>query len=188
MLRFKWRNVRTGGKDRRTASLFKEGWSLSEDGVLTPLVLANFETSNLRPAINAHIARTQRATEDPSLLLGIAKDLLETVSRYVLNELKVDLPRTNPDFDELLFFALNNLQLHPVNVTVTDEVSKAQLEVFDGLLKAARGVNSLRNLDETGHGRFGLPKNTAITARAVVQAAGVMAQRMVTALDARLQP
>jgi hypothetical protein len=157
---------------------------LTEDGRIIPTVLSGIDSARLRPAIDAQIDRIKRSSEDAALLIGTAKELLETVSRYVLQESGQDV-RPNADFDELVFFALHNLGLTPQSVTVTDAASASLREILDGLWKVGRAVNTLRNIEGTGHGRTALPVTTTVAARAVVQSAAIVAQMMVSTLDSR---
>lgn len=158
------------------------GWNLDSRGRLSPLVLANVEHAKLRPALEAQIARLRDASDDAALLLGTAKDFLETVARYVLDE--VDQPaRPNAEFPELLHLARERLGLLPEQITASDKTGKAVREAFDGLWKIAKAVNELRNIEGTGHGRASLPETPVVTARAVVQAAAVLGQVMLTTLD-----
>jgi hypothetical protein len=159
-----------------------EGWTLAGDGQLSPTVLSLVQSAHIRPAIEAVIKRVGRGAEDPALLIGTAKELLETVSRYVVEELDEDV-RAKADFEELVFSALRHLGLVPEHVTATDDATRALQEIYGGLWKAARAVNFLRNIEGTGHGRTKLPRTSVIAARAVVQSSGILAQMMITTLD-----
>lgn len=158
------------------------GWSLDDSGRLAPLVLADIDHAHLRPALEAQVARLQDASDDAALLMGTAKDFLETVARYALEELGQPA-RTNADFPELLYLSRERLGLLPNQITADDPAGKAVREAYDGLWKIAKAVNELRNLEGTGHGRAFLPATPAVTARAVVQAAAVLGQVMLTTLD-----
>ena len=79
------------GYDRdaiRTAqrALRRIGWQLDDDGYLSPLGIADMATGG-RDALDEQLNRLRRATDDPALLLGTAKDLLEAVAKFVLEEL-----------------------------------------------------------------------------------------------------
>ncbi len=165
----------------RTA-LETAGWNLDRRGHLSPLVLADVEHASLRPALEAQVARLRSASEDPSLLIGTAKELLETVARYTLEE--IGQPgRPNADFDELLYLARERLGLLPKQVSADDAAGEIEREVYDGLWKVAKSVNRLRNLEGTGHGRTSLPATSPLAARAIVGAAALLGQVMLTKLD-----
>ena len=158
------------------------GWHLDSRGHLSPLVLADIEHANLRPALEAQVARLRSASGDPSLLLGTAKELLETVARYTLEEMGQPA-RANANFDELLHMARERLWLLPQQVSADDAAGKIEREVYEGLWKVAKSVNGLRNLEGTGHGRTSLPTTSPVTARAIVGAAALLGQVMLTKLD-----
>ncbi len=127
----------------------------------------------------------RRAAGDAALLMGTAKELLESTARYVLEELDVPI-RSNADFGELLHFARERLGLLPQQVGESAPAARAVREVFDGLWRVAKAVNDLRNLEGTGHGRTRLPGVTPETARAVVRAVAPMCELMLETLDASL--
>ncbi len=160
----------------------RAGWHLDSRGHLSPLVLADIEHANLRPALEAQVARLRSASGDPSLLLGTAKELLETVARYTLEEMGQPA-RANANFDELLHMARERLWLLPQQVSADDAAGKIEREVYEGLWKVAKSVNGLRNLEGTGHGRTSLPTTSPMTARAIVGAAALLGQVMLTKLD-----
>lgn len=163
-------------------ALHTQGWDLDRQGTLRPLVLADLNHAQRRPVIDAEIDRLRRASDDAPLLLGTAKELLETTSRYVLEEIGQPA-RDSANFDELLHLARNRLGLLPQDVSATDEVGRAVREMYEGLAKVARSVNVLRNREGTGHGRAKEPRIAAATAIGVVQSAAVLAQVMLTTLD-----
>ena len=79
-------------------------WELTEAGELRPAGVATVASVQGRPAIEDQLARLRRATDDPALLLGTAKEMLESTAKYVLEGFSV--PYTaRTDFDELWFHA-----------------------------------------------------------------------------------
>lgn len=177
-----------GGADTVVAakeSFSRCGWDLHIDGNLTPLVVAQIDHSRQRPAIESQIERVRRASGDTALLIGTAKELLESTAKYVLVEL--DIPVSpKADFNELLYMSRERLGLLPNQVAGDAPAAKAVREVFDGLWKVAKAVNELRNLEGTGHGRTSLPGVSAETARAVVRAVAPMCELMLESLDNNL--
>jgi hypothetical protein len=163
------------------------GWALSDSGTIGPLVLTGLDSMRLRPAINAQLDRVRNAPQDAALLIGTAKELLEATSRYVLDELGQPA-RPKATFDELLYMARERLELLPEQVDATDEAGETIREVYDGIWKIARSVNLLRNFEGTGHGRTSTATTPPQTARVVVQAAALLAQMMISTLDARRAP
>jgi len=160
------------------------GWALSESGTIGPLVLAGLDSKRLRPAINAQLERVRNAPQDAALLIGTAKELLEATGRYALEELGQPA-RPNASFDELVYIARERLHILPEQVDATDEATKMIREVYDGLWKIARAVNLLRDYEGTGHGRTKMASTPSYTARVIVQAVALLAQLMISTLDAR---
>lgn len=161
------------------------GWNLHTDGTLTPLVISQVDQSRRRPAIEAQIERMRRASGDAALLIGTAKELLESTARYVLAELDMTV-RPKADFNELLYLSRERLGLLPQQVAGDAPAAKAVREVFDGLWRVAKAVNELRNIEGTGHGRARLPGVPPETARAVVRAVAPMCELMLETLDTNL--
>ena len=160
------------------------GWTLDDEGQLVPAVLTGLDHHSRRRAIEAAIERIRRAPDDAALLIGSAKELLETTSRYVLEEIGQPA-RGNADFPELLHMARDRLDLLPQRVAQTSPAARTVREVYDGLWKVAKAVNELRNTEGTGHGRTSLPTVAPHTARVVVQAAGLLSALLLDTLDAR---
>jgi hypothetical protein len=158
------------------------GWALDDEGHLAPEILTGLDHHLQRQAIEASIDRIRRSPDDAALLLGTAKELLETTSRYVLEE--VGQPaREAADFGELLYFARERLGLLPQSVSQGDPAARTVREVYDGLWKVAKAVNELRNAEGTGHGRTSLPTVSPETARVIVQAAALLGALLLDTLD-----
>ena len=99
------------------------GWSLSVDGLLSILGHIDLHTGG-REALDEQIDRLRRASEDPGQLLGSAKDLLEAVAKFVLEEL--GCPQDG-DFGHLWFLARDRLGIHPTQVAY-DSPGAAQVK------------------------------------------------------------
>ncbi|NYE01108.1 hypothetical protein BJY21_002292 [Kineosphaera limosa] len=69
--------------DRLKRALASSGWYLTEDGYLQPFGNVDLDTGG-RPALEEQVDRLRRSTSDPALLIGTAKELLESVSKFVL--------------------------------------------------------------------------------------------------------
>jgi Abortive infection C-terminus len=163
------------------------GWMLDDDGHLAPEILTDLDHHLQRQAIEASIDRIRRSPNDAALLIGTAKELLETISRYVLEE--VGQPaRDGADFGELLHLARERLGLLPQSVSQGDPAARTVREVYDGLWKVAKAVNELRNVEGTGHGRTRLPTVSSETARAIVQAAALLGALLLDTLDSHYGP
>ncbi|UUZ44721.1 hypothetical protein LP422_20865 [Janibacter limosus] len=71
--------------DRLKRALSSAGWYLTRDGHAQPFGRVDPDTGG-RAALDEQVARLRRSTGDPALLIGTAKELLETVSKFVLEE------------------------------------------------------------------------------------------------------
>ena len=80
--------------------LHRIGWQLDAGGYLSPLGVADMTTGG-RDALDEQLDRMRRASDDPALLIGTAKDLLEAVAKFVLEELGA-LYNPKADFAEAL--------------------------------------------------------------------------------------
>ncbi|MDC8993691.1 abortive infection family protein [Mycobacterium marinum] len=158
----------------------KQGWILSDVGDLSEVSI-NLDTGG-RPALNEQLHRLQQANEDPALALGSAKDLLEAVAKFVLSELDWPIGK-NADFGELWYFARERLNILPQQVAGDTPGANHIKAVLQSGWAIAEQVNSLRNLQGTGHGRT-LPTGvTAELARLVVREACSVAEFTLSSLD-----
>lgn len=104
------------------------------------------------PAVQEHVTRLSLAlvNDDPALVLGTAKELLETVSKLVLDSAGEAIP---DKFPALLAKALQSLGLHAKSVDGDDDIADATRRILGSLQQIGIGVNDLRNARGTGHGR-----------------------------------
>ncbi len=164
------------------AAFRREGWSLADDGSLSPLGTIDLVTGG-RQALDEQLERLRRASNDPAQLLGTAKDLLEAVAKFVLEELEYPAPA---DFNSQWYLARERLGVHP-NQVVGDSPGAVQVrKILGASWTIAEQVNELRNLQGTGHGRT-LPTGvSADVALLVVREACSIAQFILNALDRAL--
>lgn len=163
-------------------ALAYQGWNLTPNGHMTPIGAIDLETGG-RKALDDQIRRLRQNTDDPALLIGTAKELLESVAKFVLQELQVDTPSKNPDFGELWYFTRDRLGILPERVAGDGEGSKAIKAILGSAWKIVEQVNVLRNLQGTGHGRT-LPSGvSAEQALLVVREACSIADFTLATLD-----
>jgi len=183
--RFDSEAVRYMGTDK-FQNLLREfrsvGWHLDLAGNISPVVVDDLPLQERRPALNLLIQRTQRAADDPALLLGSAKEMIEAACRYVLEGHGADW-RQGATVEELLYLARERLELLPQQVSDESDVGKATREVYDALGKIAKHVDSLRRDEGTGHGRTNVPQTEARTARVIVQSSAVLVQLLLDTVD-----
>lgn len=162
------------------AAFADQGYELTSEGELRHLGSVDLSTGG-RPALDEQLERLLRAEDDPALALGSAKDLLEAIAKFVLDEL--EWPHSEKDdFNKLWHFARERLGLLPQDVAA----GPAQAEVraiLQSCWTIAAKVNELRNDHGTGHGRI-LPTGvTAEIAQMVVREACSVGELVLTTLD-----
>ena len=162
-------------------ALNENGWTLSDSNSLETSVPVNLATAG-RDSLQEQLNRLNRSTDDPALLLGTAKELIEAIYKFVLEEIGTGVPK-NYKFQQLQYLALDRLQMLPDNVDAT-KPGGAQLRAIDqGARDLAQQINELRNLQGTGHGRT-LP--TGVTKEAamfVIRQGGLLAEMLLVQLD-----
>lgn len=162
-------------------ALSRIGWQLDPDGYLEPIGHIDLETGG-REALDEQLKRILRNTEDPAVLLGVSKDLLESICKFVLEE-RACLPERRIDFPEALHLALDRLALLPTSVSVDSPGGKQVREIYQSAKRIAESVNELRNLEGTGHGRT-LPTGVSPeTARYVIRQTSYLAELMLAVHD-----
>jgi hypothetical protein len=159
------------------------GLRLSDTGVLSgPSSLpAASAALTAVPDIHEHIRRLNVAldTTDSELLLGSSKELLETTSKFVLDQLGESAPSS---FPALLSAALAVLGLHAKGVAEGDHAA-ATRQILGGLQQIATGVNELRNRYGTGHGRLNTSRLSLRHARMAAGAATTLAGLMIETFE-----
>lgn len=135
-----------------------------------------------RAALDEQLARLRRNVEDPGALIGGAKELLESICKFVLEEQSM-LPDRKMDFDELLALAFDRLRLQPQMVDPSQPGGKQLRAIYQSAKTTASTINELRNLQGTGHGRTlptGISKETG---RYVIREATHVAELLLTTHD-----
>ncbi|MDI7246975.1 MAG: abortive infection family protein [Bacillota bacterium] len=159
-----------------------EGFDLSTDGELRPLILDNLSDKDLTMALRAYVRRARRGALDAALLAGTGKDLLEAVAKHVLDILWGQHPNTN--FPTLLGQAFVALGM----ATSADKAAQGeapQRQYERTLYDLGCAVNTLRNREGTGHGRPFLPTLSQAEAASAVQAMGLVCDYMLQKLEAQ---
>lgn len=165
-------------------SLSKQNWTLDDDGYAVPAGRVDLETGG-REALDEQLARIQRNVDDPGALLGTAKDLLEAISKFVLEERGM-LPQRRVDFDEGLHLALDHLGLLPTLADASRSGGKQLRAIYQSAKTVASTVNELRNLQGAGHGRT-LPTGVSPeTGRYVIREAAHVAELMLGTHDRQM--
>lgn len=160
-------------------------WELTETGELRPAGVGAVSAVEGRPAIEEQLGRLRRATDDPPLLLGTAKEMLESTAKYVLEEFSV--PYTaKTSFEELWYHARERLGLLPQAIDPNQSGSTQVREILQSSWSIARMTNEMRNVEGTGHGRTLPTAMSADLAMLVVREACSIAQMVLSTLDRQL--
>lgn len=162
----------------------RQGWELTDDGILSPGGTIDLSTGG-RDALDEHLGRLRRSTEDPGALLGSAKDLLESTAKFVLEEVGMPASR-NATFDAIWHLARERLGVLPQQIDAGLPGATEIRTVLQSSWRIAEQVNSLRNLQGAGHGRT-LPTGVSPQmALLVVREACSVAEFMLTTLDSQM--
>ncbi|QRP97799.1 abortive infection family protein [Corynebacterium sp. FDAARGOS 1242] len=163
------------------AALERENLVLTDQGYVRSDFEIDLETGG-REALEEHLHRLSTNSEDPGVLLGVAKELLESSCKFVLEESGM-LPGRKADFDELVALTFERLNLLPVDVDISQPGGKQIRAIYQSARTAALQINELRNLQGTGHGRT-LPTGVTVQAgRFVVREAAHVTELILTSHD-----
>ena len=161
------------------------GWELTESGEIRPAGVGAVIAVEGRPAIEDQLERLRRSAEDPALMLGTAKEMLESTAKYVLEAFSVPYSAAM-DFDMLWFHTRDRLGLHPKDVDVGAPGGEEVREILQASWSIARMTNVLRNREGTGHGRT-LPTGVSVeVAHLIVREACSVVQLVLATLDRHL--
>lgn len=168
------------------SALRRSGFTLTPDGYLEAASLSDLASQQGRPALEDQIARLRRADDDPGLMLGTAKEMLESAAKYVLEETGASVP-DRTDFNALLYLARDRLSIRPEDIASTEPESKAVKKIVGAAWTIAEQTNHLRNKQGTGHGHT-LPTGISpAIAELVVREACSVVELMLATLDTRLR-
>ena len=166
------------------SALRQQGWGLNAEGRLEPLGEIHLEVGDRR-ALNDQLNRLRRNTEDAGLLLGTAKELLESVGKFVLEEGN-RLPDRRIDFPEVMVLSMEQLGVMPKQVDASTEGGKQIRKVYQAVRTVIDAINELRNDHGTGHGRT-LPTGVSVdAARFMIRQATMVAEMLLAAHDRQM--
>ena len=165
-----------------------DGWLKVEDPDLHAelydtrevVALVDVETAATQMGIaevNRHVARIRKSIgNDPEQAIGSAKELLESVLKAILG---ITDARASADMSALLKEAQRKLDLEPQRDLAGVPRNKTTKRVLSNLGQIVIGVNEVRNIFGTGHGRFKSKEIRVAHARLVVNAAATIATFLV---------
>ena len=106
------------------------------------------------PALRVEIDRLiGAADEDPSLAVGTAKDMVETICKTILQDRGV--VHQGEDLPQLVRNTARELSLVPENISDHAKGSQIIRRMLSNLNQVSQGIAELRNLYGSGHGRDG---------------------------------
>ena len=155
------------------------GYDLDAEGHVRPRRLENLEGMELTEALWSYVRRARSGATDAELVIGTAKNLEEATARHVLKERAGSYP-VRANFPLTLYQAFDRLGLHGTQVQL-DRDPFVNLEQAIFLLALA--VNRLRNDRGDGHGRPEKSVATALEGRLSSQAAGLVSELLLVALE-----
>ena len=107
------------------------------------------------PELRRQLDRISASVEsDPSLAIGTAKELIESVCKTVLVERNIDFA-SDADIGRLVKEARKALGLLPESIPDSAKGSETIRRILSNLGNVAQGLGELRNLYGTGHGKDG---------------------------------
>lgn len=106
------------------------------------------------PGLRVEIDRLARAAEDdPSLAVGTAKEMVETICKTILHDRGISSQAE--DLPQLVRTVAKELGLLPENIPEHAKGSEVIRRMLSSLNQVSQGIAELRNLYGTGHGRDG---------------------------------
>jgi len=160
--------------------LREQGFELSRDAYLRPIVLETLIGTEVTGALKGYARRAQQGALDATLVVGTSKDLLEAVAGHVLLEQGVSYDPGKLNFPDRLSAAFLSLRMTIPKAASPSPTAQERLEM--ALFEAGCAVNTLRNKQGTGHGRPFLPTVSAQEATTAIRVMGVIAADMLRRL------
>lgn len=173
----------SANESRLRAALARAGWTLNGQGELRAILGPDLDTGG-RAALDEMMERLRGSGADPALSIGTAKELLESVAKFVLEEL--GMPTNGmKNFNQLFYVARERLGILPQHVDKNVPGYEHIRAIHQSSWDIAANVNELRNLQGTGHGRT-LPSGVSEElAMLVVREACSVAEYMLRLLDSK---
>ena len=116
--------------------------------------IRSLATSFDLPGLHVEIDRLSHAAEDdPSLAVGTAKEMVETICKTILEDRGV--PSHGEDLPQLVRAVAKELALLPDSIPEHAKGSEVIRRMLSNLNQVSQGIAELRNLYGTGHGHDG---------------------------------
>jgi hypothetical protein len=178
-----WRDAR-----RLVLELDANGFNVAADGTITPprdfdaaaLELTDYHRLSDPDVVGQYLIRMDSAvSSDPDEAIGYAKELVESVCKFVLEDANLD-PSAHRDLPSLYKATAKELKIATDSVPDSAKGSTAAHQVLRSLSSAVQGMAELRNELGSGHGKT---RKSPATARHARLAAGAARTLTVFLLD-----
>jgi hypothetical protein len=175
-------------------SLQRDGAPVDNDGQLVlgstppaPLPVERFDRLSEPRVLLEHLGRIDESIgSDPAAAIGSAKELVESVFKFVLDDYGAAYPR-NASLTELYKLVAGELRLSREAVPASAKGSAAAHKVLQNLATAVQGLAELRNELGLGHGRTTRSAALARHARLAANAARAVAEFLLETWHERQQ-
>ncbi len=148
--------------------------------------LATVERLSIRSSfeLDQHISRIRDAVKkDPELAIGATKEMLESVMKTIVESF--GLSADKKDMPDLLKLVQKNMNLEPSEVSPSSKGAETIKKTLSNLGQIVTGINELRNLYGTGHGKVRQTGVSSRHARLVVGAGTTLAVFIMETFEAR---
>lgn len=148
--------------------------------------LATVEHLSIRNSfeLNQHLARIRGSVDtDPELAIGATKEMLESVMKTIVESF--GLSADKKDMPDLLKLVQKNMNLEPNEVSPSAKGAETIKKTLSNLGQIVTGINELRNLYGTGHGKVRQTGVSGRHARLVVGAGTTLAVFIMETFEAR---
>ena len=175
--------------DRLRAALARSGYELTDDGDIRPSTLEGLRGQELSVALRSYVERVRRGRDDPALVVGTSKDMIEAAAKEVVAACSTERPKQQlPRLIEQCFDAMSlptvrweDFKSFRISLDATTEWGR----LIQALQVLARCIGDLRNAEGTGHGRARQSSLTPLQGEISAEAAAVISTLLLRTLDAR---
>ncbi len=145
--------------DSKYAALYKKCKDsiskLSNCGIIleekSSVIKEEFSSEYITKQLNLML---KEQSENPTLAIGMAKELIESCCKTILDGLSVSYTK-NDDIPELTKKVNDNVRLLPANIASTDAIYESYKQVLGNLKQIPYKLAEIRNKYGSGHGKAG---------------------------------
>ncbi|MFT8358651.1 abortive infection family protein [Bifidobacterium aquikefiri] len=156
-------------------------WELKATYEVRRLSITSFETGG-RAALDDALYRLQHADGDSALQVGTAKEIIESILKYILQEIGTGVPK-NAKFPYLKSLAMERLGMLPKKIDISKPGGKNLRSLYSNVSKDMDELDQIRNLVGTGHGRTDTYALSSQDTVFIIKETGLIAELLLTRLD-----